>query len=446
MEVSWLYALLNAANKSVADRLSIPLLLVILLVSFGISKALKLLYWPKSALTSLSWLVWIIVMLLMIKVQLFPGTDFGDAVWLSSIPHAFSQIFTSFEPALLILLSSAVLWWFGRRLAYSKADFPATLTEFQFGLVVLIIVFFTAYELHLDQSSSLPISMVFFSLALIGISLAHFQENDGWFNSLRQTPWPVMLLVSIGIIILFGLLISAIVTPDFIKLILKGLAWVWSMIDRFLVYLASIIPNPFKNLSLPPTPPSTPLPDERGGIGFPEWLIPAIRLGLGIIIGGMFLIAIWISTSQILDRIRRRARKTGGEVESLKGAFKLDLINWLKRVLSRIFGIKFGPSARNKAVNISPETASVRLLYRQFLHWAVERGYPRHTSQTPFEFQHVLSDVVMDNQDALDFITREYMNARYGFGSTTEDELSQLKQKWQALRKTDLKKPEDKIT
>ncbi len=188
MEISWLYALLNAANKSVADRLSIPLLLVILLVSFGISKALQRLHWPKLALTSLSWLIWVIVMLLMIKVQLFPGTDFRDTVWLASIPHAFSQIFTSFEPALLILLSSVVLWWFGRRLAYSKADFSATLTEFQFGLGILIIVFFTAYELNLDQSSSLPVAMTFFSLALIGISISHAQENNSWLNSWRQAP------------------------------------------------------------------------------------------------------------------------------------------------------------------------------------------------------------------------------------------------------------------
>ncbi len=55
MEVSWLYAVLNAANKSVADRLSIPLLLLTLLISFGVSKGLSYLKWPKPALTTLSW-------------------------------------------------------------------------------------------------------------------------------------------------------------------------------------------------------------------------------------------------------------------------------------------------------------------------------------------------------------------------------------------------------
>ncbi len=118
---------------------------------------------------------------------------------------------------------------------------------------------------------------------------------------------------------------------------------------------------------------------------------PACAWYGSILAGGIVLFAIWRITSQIFDWMRRRARNAGGEVESLKGAFRLDFINWFKRILSRIFGIKFGSPAKNKALNIPPETASVRQLYRQFLRWAAERGYPRHKSQTPYEFQYVLS-------------------------------------------------------
>lgn len=446
MEISWLYALLNASNKSVADRISIPLLMVILLVSFGISKTLRYLHWPKPALTSLSWLVWAIVMLLMVKIQLFPQTSFGDTAWLMAIPLAFSHIFVSFEPALLIFLSSIALWWFGRRLAYTRADFSATLTEFQFGLGILVIVFFTAYELNLDQSSSIPVAMSFFSLGLIGVSISHAEENNSWLNSWRQAHWPGMLLVSIGIILLLGLLVSAIVTPDFLKLILKGLAWIWGMIEKFIAFLASLFPQQTQEVGPLPAIPATPSAGQGGTIQFPEWLMPGMRLAWIILAAGLGLLTIWSISSQIFSWMRRRAGNSGGETESLKGAFRLDFINWLKRILSRIFGIKFGLPARNRSLNVPPETASVRQLYRQFLRWAADGGYPRQKSQTPNEFQSTLDNVLPENQGDLDIITRGYINARYGPALPTESELSQLKQKWYTLRKKDIKEPGNKKT
>ena len=385
-------------------------------------------------------------MLLMIKIQLFLGTGFGDTTWLAAIPQAFSQIFTLFEPALLIFLSSLVLWWFGRRLAYTKADFAATVTEFQFGLGILIIVFFTAYELNLDQSSSIPVALTFFALALIGISISHAQDSNSWPNSRQQGNWSTMLAVSIIIILLLGLLISIIVTPDLLKLFLRALAWIWGLIDKLIGFFASLFPPQSQDTGPLPTIPSSAGPDEGGGIHFPEWLAQGMRLGWSILAGGVVLFAIYRITSQIFSWMRLRGRNAGGEIESLKGAFKLDFLNWLKRILSKIFGIRFSSPTKDRSVNIPPETASVRQLYSQFLRWAGEKGYPRHKSQTPNEYQYVLSDVIPENQEDLDFITREYVSARYGSALPTEIELNRLKQKWQDLKKTGLKRPENKKT
>jgi hypothetical protein len=149
MEACWLYALLSFANHSVDNVLSIPLLLPVLLVSYGVSVLLKQVRWPKAIMTMLSWIIWPAVMLLMIKFQLFPDLAFSNGDWLSSLGHAFTQIFYKFEAPLLVFISSAVLWWMGRRLAYLKMDFPATITESQVGLVALVVVFFINYELKL---------------------------------------------------------------------------------------------------------------------------------------------------------------------------------------------------------------------------------------------------------------------------------------------------------
>ena len=446
MEISWLYALFNAANKSVSERLSIPLLMVTLLISFGVSAALRYLRWPKLALTALSWLAWPVIMLLMVKVQLFPGISFTDTTWLGSIPHAFSQIFYAFEPALLILLATAVLWWLGRRLAYVKPDFAASVTEFQFGLIILMMTFFTAYELNLEQSSSLPITMTFFALGLFGISVSHAQDNHSWLHSWRSGHWSTMLIFSIVVILLLGLLISIIVTPDLLNLFLQALKWVWSQIERFMVFLANLFPQPSDSQAPLPSVPGIPEVPETEGSGFqlPEWLTRGGRIAWIILFVGMVLLAVWRIASQILSMMRRRAAGAGGEIESLKGAFRRDFINWLKRIVSLIFRIKFGSQGKDRLKNVPPEIASVRQLYTQFLRWTAERGYPRKKWQTPAEFQFVINGNITQNQEALDFITREYMNARYGSALPTEDELEQLKQKWNNLKQTDINIPGQK--
>ena len=442
MELSWLYATLTAANKSVADRLSVPLLVAILLISFAVSKGFRYLSWPKAAMTALSWLIWPVVMLLMVKVQLFPETPLSDPIWLASISQALSRMFSGFEPALLILLSSLGLWWLGRRLAYVKVEFSTLVTEFQFGLVMLMIVFFTAYELKLDQSSSLPTGMAFFALALLGISLSHASENSNWFNSSQKSHWPGILILSIIIILLLGLLVSIIVTPDLIQLILRAIGWTWDQILRFISFIVSLLPQPS------PQEPMLPLPSQPGGEGpesggfhLPEWLTSGGRIVWTWVFAALFIFAIYRIASQIFGWMRRRSARGKGEVESLRVAFWSDIINWIKRIISRLFGFKFSSLKKNKPYNIPPEIASVRQLYIQVLRWGSEGGHPRLKSQTPNEYQMIIDEALSENQADLDFITREYNTARYGIVSPTRDKLDQLKQKWHNLKSTVIKRP-----
>jgi hypothetical protein len=445
MEVSWLYAVLNAANKSVADRLSIPLLVATLLISFLVSKAFRYLPWPKAALTALSWLVWPIVMLLMVKVQLFPGTPFIDPAWLASIWQAVARMFSGFEPALLILLSTIALWWLGRRLAYARVDFSTSVTEFQFGLVILVIVFFTAYELNLNQSSSLPVGMAFFGLALLGISISHSEGHTSW--SGQKTHWPGILILTVAIILLLGLLISLIITPDLIQLILRALGWVWGMIMRFLSFIISLLPQPSPEDQLPPQP-SAPAAGgpHSGGIHLPEWLTSGGRIVWAAVFLGLILFAIYRLTSSIFAWMRRRSARGSGEVETLEGALWADLINWFRRIISRIFGINFSSPTKDKLKNMPPEIASVRQLYTQVLRWGKEGGHPRQKSQTANEYQSVINEAIAQNHEELDFITREYNNARYGVALPGKDKLEQLKLNWHNLKRTVIRSPQKKKT
>ncbi|MDP2917613.1 MAG: hypothetical protein Q8O16_06770, partial [Dehalococcoidia bacterium] len=136
MEGSWLYASLTLLNsKAAGESMSVWGLLLVFLVAFASTKALRLLRWHKFFTGCISWLLWVTVMLLTVKVQLFRDIWFTDTAWLLSFPNALAQIFYGIQPVLLVLVSSGVLWWLGRRLANHGTGFAITVAEFQFGLV-----------------------------------------------------------------------------------------------------------------------------------------------------------------------------------------------------------------------------------------------------------------------------------------------------------------------
>lgn len=442
MEGSWLYALLSQLNQSVTyNRLSIWGLLLVYLLSFGFSKALRLLSWHKSILTFLSWLLWIPVMLLSVKIQLFGSVGIADTAWLGVLGQAIAQIFYDFKPELLILLSSPVLWWMGRRMAYLGTEFSTAIAEFQFGLFILLIAFFVGYELKLDESASVFNAMTFFSIGLVGISIANAQEGNSWLPAWYQGHWSGLLLVSIALILILGFLISIIVTPDFIGLIIAGLKWLWGVIERVLVWLASLIPPPEPQQPLPSMPaiPGGEGAEEFRVLQIPEFILTGLRWGWSIMVGGVVVFTLWRIASQLFSWLRKRLASPGAEVEHLDGAFRADFLALLKQIIFKLLGIKihFKPG---KKQFVSPEVASVRQLYSQLLQWAAAGGYPRRSAQTPYEYLYVLGDLLPETRGDLNFITQHYVGARYGLSAPNENELKELRQSWQRVRHFRLRK------
>jgi hypothetical protein len=442
MELSWLFAMFTLANNSVGNQLSVPGLLLIFLIAFFSTRALDNLRWHDLALFSLSWLTWAVVTLLSIKFQLFGLGSFVDSNWLSALPEAVSQIFYVFKPALLIFLSSIPLWWLGRKLARSEANFASCLGYFQFGLIILVLVFFSSYELSLVSSSSVPVAITFFVFSLAGISVAHAQDEDSWLSG-WQGQWTGILLISIGMIVFGGLLIGLIFTPDLVQVFWRILQVTWSVIEKIIIWIANLFPAPGPASPIPGmTSPATPGPDDSTiPFQIPEHLLSGLRLAWTLLAGGILVLAIWRVSSQIFGWMRRRAARSGGEVETLQGAFTTDLLSWIKRTLARLFHIRFGKKRSNLA---SPEVTSVRQIYSQVLRWASSGGYPRNKAQTPSEFQFTLSAAIDENRPELEFITQEYINARYGPAAPTQAEISRLKESWAKLRQARLKARENK--
>jgi len=227
----WLYAIMAGANKQVADeQLSVIGLLLFYPISFAFNKLLQRLGWHRIWARTVTWLAWAIAMLLMVKAQLFGGLALSDTAWLLAIGQAFTELLYTFKPELLILVSSAGIWWLGLRTAQLKMNFATLVTIFQFGFAIMAITFLATHQLGVGLTDSIPVTITFFLLALLGISIAHAQEGTSWLSGLYRGHWSGLLLVSISLVIILGLVIGSVINADFLQIIVDGLKWIWASI------------------------------------------------------------------------------------------------------------------------------------------------------------------------------------------------------------------------
>ena len=452
MEGCCLYAIIHLLNeKAVGGELSVPLLLLLYPLAFLVSILLARLHWHKTYLRTINWVILVVMILLMVKVQLFGGVGLLDSTWLTAVPQAIKKIFFSFEPALLILLVSISLWWLGQRMSHIKANFTTAIAELQFGLIILLITLFSIRQLDVEFSAALGLVIAFVIFALLGISITHAREGKGWLSGLAQGHWTSVLIACIITVVLLGLLIAALVTPDFLELILKGLEWIWNSIVAALIALGHLLSLPeMESIELEPT---TVPPDETGEalaeVGR-RIMSESVRRGIEITVGIVFLtaciLALWRISSQILDWLRNRLKGSGDvQVTTMHGAFKDDLINFLKSILRKVFSIfRFRPAflrSRKKTELLSPEAVSVHQVYRQFLRWAAKKGYPREIHQTPNEYSYAVANLLPEAEGELGFLTRLYVSTRYGLSLPGENELHKLRQSWQHVKQCHFRKP-----
>jgi len=445
IESCWLYALLMLLGIKVAGgNLSIPGILFLYPVAFLFNRLLRLLRWPRACLLGISWLAWAASMLLMIKVQLFGHLPLSDTAWLLSIPQSLVQVIYTFRPELLILISTVALWWLGRRLAYSSVNFVALVSKFQFGLVILAFTFLIASPLGVTLHGQVPITLAFFLSALVGISVAHALEGTSWLSGLNQGHWGGLLLFSISLILVLGLLISVVITPDLLQFIVDAARWVWGLITRGVAFIISLFPAP-EPASMGPLPeepmaPPAEEPDWSELLRMPDSVRSGLRIGWTVMVVGFLLFFLWRVSSDIFRWLRRKLTgMSGAEFEPLPGAFKADLLGLLKRILFWWLRLRLLLGKRTKAAAL-PEVNSVRQIYRQLLRWAGAGGHPRLSSQTPHEYCHALSGLLPEVQSDLALITQQYVLTRYGAWLPTEGELGQLSQAWHKVKQNKLKR------
>ncbi len=459
MELSWLYALISIMGRISEWSLSPFYLYPVYFLALGFGLLVNRLKWWRGPARLLSILPCLVATQLTLKVLLFRGVGFNNPAWLYAIPRALPFLPGTFKPELVVFTGSLILWWLGTRLARSKVDFSLSVSEFQFGLIIMLVLFFVISQLNQEAGYGVPVAISFVAFALMGISVSHAESGTSWLRSRMRSYWLTVLVITIIVVIVLGLALAFFVTPDVLRAAFAPVRWVWAQV----CFVGRAIGNwmvehlTMKEIPLPtdmvaePVPPSS--QEELPIWEYFGWSIrlrDILRFIMMIFFILVFSLTIWRLSSLFLNMLRSRMTVTAGaDVEHLDGAFEEDVLNFFKRIWLRLLEfLHLRRPASSSAITLSgiPEIDAVRGTYRDLTRWAGARGLPRFSFQTPFEYLYALEDAIPEAQQDLRFITSQYIGSRYGLVIPGEGELSKLKNSWQRVKHSPVKKESARLT
>jgi len=445
MEACWLYtALLLVQEKTGSDALLPVLVLLFYPLSWLLHRTLlrRSRSWFKRAAASATG--WLIVSF-MLGWCIFSSTlNPFDRSFLG--PFAVGMLrFSPFpNQEQLFLVSGALLWWLGRRLASLSQSFSTLVSEFQFGMALLLILFSMDSQWGLNLPGLIFVCLAFFAFSFLGISLAHGEEGKGWLHSPHRRQWLTILLFTICAAFALGLFMSAMIKPELLKLLLSIPKFIWHVVSEILkiimAFLAGLFPPSDYGTLSPPAGPAA-IPAEPPAwvqiFRLPDWVRQAgqvVVVSLWLI---LILAALWSVSSQILNWLLHKLdHGEGAAYEPMSGAFREDLLHLIRMIL-RLFSRLFAFFRRKgkRSPSVSAEAASVRRIYRQLLDRAASAGCPRHASQTPGEYLRTLIQWRPEAHGELSFITEEYVLARYGPPFPAKDGLERMVDAWDKLKR-----------
>ena len=445
-ETCWIYiALLLLDVKAAGGDLPILGLLSFYPLAFVLGKAIRRLPWGKIRLFLLNWMLWFVWFLALAKHYAAPFGNPLEPAWLHSFVTGILQV-SSISSQQLILVCSILLWWLGGRLLRLRLDFSTSLTEFQFGVAILLILFFFESQWDLDLPGLVPTTMAFFVFSFAGTAITHAREAAGWLSGPSRSRWMSLLIFTILFILIGGMLIGALVKPDLLRLILSVLTTIWNFIWDLIFRVISFLANLFSSdepVNLPAMPsmqqaPAEP-PEWTRLFRIPEWVRRVgsfVMVSIWII---LILAAIWSVSSQIIHWLRQRLEGMNEvEVEPMSGAFLDDLLHLFKGLFllaSRFFRFLFKPFRPKPRMRAAPpEVSSIRTIYRRMMDWAASMGCPRNAAQTPHEYLHALAQWLPEAGQDFALITNQYVLVRYGDSLPSHGTLDQVKTTWEKLR------------
>lgn len=450
MEACWLYtALLVMTAKTGSGELSPALILSLYPISWALDRILQRLPWTWIGKSCARLAVWLLCTLAFGKGFFSSSSNLLDVSWIERFAWSLIRLASFPNQEQLFLLSGALVWWLGRRLARLRPRFSVLISEFQFGFSMLLMLFFVAAMWGMNLPGLVPVCLVFFAFSFLGISLAHAREGKGWLHGGSRNQWLSILLFALCLAFGLGLFLSAIITPELLKILLNLLKLLWhcisELMSRIIAFLASLFPKsgpvPMPAPMAPPAAPAEP-PAWVELFKLPEWFRRVGQLVVSSLWLILVLAALWSVSSQIIHWLRHKLdHDEGAAYEPMSGAFREDLMHLLRIFLNRLS--RMFRLFRKKRVGhdaASREVQSVRQIYRHLLGWAASAGCPRHAAQTPGEYLLTLTRWFPEGRLEFSLITEQYVFARYSPFSPAKESLENMVKTWDRLKRMRVQK------
>ncbi|MBN1660762.1 MAG: DUF4129 domain-containing protein [Anaerolineae bacterium] len=460
-EVSWLAPVLLMLAPVIQPHPPLLLwlgLLVLLLAFAGIYRALVAAELPMRVQQGLAALALLAAMALMLRYHVYASLEFRGTGWFLGLLGSLGKADVIMPVGWVAIMFLVYLWV--RALALARRSLSAGSVGFSFraGVVILIGVGLVTHLIAGVDAS--PFVVAFFFFSLVAVALARIEAVSRLPNSTAvpfDSFWVGATALAVLALVLLGLLVSVFFYGSGLRQVLAWLWPVWLVIQiviagagALVLWLVQAILSFFsldisflgqglreallrmgEMLTMPaaPPPPSTERPAYLGIVQV------ALMVGLPLVI--VILVLLWTWGRQL----RWRRGQADGVYESIFDARELArrLRAMLRGGLDRLGDLadtaaRFGLGTRFLAA------ISIRRIYTNLLRLAADAGYPRATSQTPYEYLNTLRRALPDNEADAQTITEAYVNARYGQVPDTREELERIRACWQRIRAEGIEK------
>ena len=444
MEACWIVSALWLLEARLApEALPVPWLMLGLPLAFALQRLTRTLS-PSLRLSAAlaGGAIWALVL---ITFSNSPLDSLMEPAWVAGPVGRLFQGHGAPNPIQLAALAAVATWFGGLRLAGLRVGFDQLLSEFQFGLPILVVIFFCAAQWEVALPAPAHVAFCFFTFALPGMAAARSGDAGGWLHGPTRTRWLAALVFNAALVLGVGLLLTAAVTPAALKLALDCLLALWhTMVEwvvRFIMFLARLIPP--AAITTHPMGAAGPAPPGPSAVAdllqIPDYVRRAAAFIVSAFWSVMFGVCLWRMASQLAAWLRRQMSDLeGAKVETLRGALRQDLQRWLIRVRRRLRGwiawLGYALGRRPMTDSLPAEAAAVRRLYRRLLSWSAAGGCPRQHHQTPHEFLDRLCDRLPEARAPLTLITEQYAAVRYGGRRPDADLVKVLESSWQDVR------------
>ena len=371
----------------------------------------------------------------------------------------------------ITLLGGAYLWWRGFRIAQEGLDREQVLSSFKVGLTAIVLgllVWETALrsgtEFGATRTQAVAIASVFFLAGVSALALSHIMRaraDLARHEGLQQSfimQWSVVLLGVAGGMLLLGWILAGLLSLDVWQPVLNVLAFAANLMG-LLVYVI-LLPIAFLAAGLVfavqwvvsqfggGTVPTLELPDfsalrripEEGDptTGTPVW-VAIVKWGVLVLVLGalIYLLARLVLRRRSSFTVSESVPEVNESIGSWSNAIR-DILTglimfalWFKgkgRALRRKL-----PLLRTPPAPIYQGDMEIRKLYSSLLYETRQAGFPKEESQTPYDYLPELEQQLVEEKEALQTITKDYVENRYGERPIEGAELSMLNRLWQTL-------------